>query len=321
MHLLYSPRSEGHPVEYLLSRIRGRRARLIRSWSPLIFDMPPQDYLSSPSYQGFVRERTIEGVWRDLLREYRWVYDQMDGRLREIFRPFFAYAELRTMFMGLRYLEGGKKEMLEDTLDASMLSMEFKAAFRTSEDAAAAVAKVGRRLAELSGDFKGLSDAFKAGGLRSVEQMLTNTYLASVLRTSLHPVMRMFFRRVIDSRNILGLYNSLRLKKKDPSVFIAGGSVSVERLRDLLRKEENNAVNALIKRVAGAAATALDVTGVETALYRGTTRHLRKEGKDPLGVGLILDYLWRCSIEITNLSVLLSGKDLEREAVAAELVQ
>ncbi len=319
MQLLYNPRSEGHPAEYLLSRIRGRRARLIRNWSPLIYDTSPREYLSSPSYLGFVRERTVEGVWRDLLREYRWVYGQMDGKLRAVFRPFFAYAELRTMFMGLRYLEGGKKDMLEDTLDASMLSKEFKAAFRTSEDAATAVAKIGRRL---SGDFAALGDAFKAGGLRSVEQLLTNTYLASVLRTSLHPVMRMFFRRVIDSRNILGLYNSLRLKKKgDPSVFIAGGSVPVERLRDLLRKEESSAVNALIKRVAGAAATALDVTVVETALYRGTTRRLGKEGKDPLSVGLILDYLWRCSIEVTNLSVLLSGKDLEREAVAAELVQ
>lgn len=321
MQLLYNPRSEGHPVEYLLSRIRGRRSRLIRSWGPLVYDMPPEDYLSSPSYRGFVRERTVEGVWRDLLREYQWVYEQMDGKLREIFQPFFAYAELRTMFMVLRYLEAGKKEIVEAALDASMLSQEFKKSFRTSEDAATAVAKLRRLLAGLSGDFAKLGNAFKTSGLRSVEQMLTNTYLASVLRTGLHPVIGMFFRRMIDSRNILGLYNSLRLKKKDPSVFIAGGSVPVERLQDLLRKDDRNAVNALIKRVAGAAATALDVTDVETALYRGTTRRLRKEGKDPLGVALILDYLWRCSIEVTNLSVLLSGKDLEREAVAAELVQ
>ena len=34
----------------------------------------------------------------------------------------------------------------------------------------------------------------------------------------------------------------------------------------------------------------------------------------------ILDYLWRCSIEAMNLSVLYHGRDLEREAVTAELV-
>jgi hypothetical protein len=34
----------------------------------------------------------------------------------------------------------------------------------------------------------------------------------------------------------------------------------------------------------------------------------------------VLEYLWRCSLEITNLSLLFAGKDLEREELAAELV-
>jgi vacuolar-type H+-ATPase subunit C/Vma6 len=59
---------------------------------------------------------------------------------------------------------------------------------------------------------------------------------------------------------------------------------------------------------------------VELALYKGMTRWLRKEGREPFGAGPILDYLWSCSIEAMNLSVLYQGKDLERDIVAAELV-
>jgi vacuolar-type H+-ATPase subunit C/Vma6 len=50
------------------------------------------------------------------------------------------------------------------------------------------------------------------------------------------------------------------------------------------------------------------------------TRWLRQEGRNPFGTAPILDYLWRCSIEAMNLSLLYQGKDLERELVAAELV-
>jgi vacuolar-type H+-ATPase subunit C/Vma6 len=51
------------------------------------------------------------------------------------------------------------------------------------------------------------------------------------------------------------------------------------------------------------------------------TRRLQRSGRDPFGVAPILDYLWRCSIEAMNLNVLYHGRDIERDAVAAELVQ
>jgi vacuolar-type H+-ATPase subunit C/Vma6 len=63
-----------------------------------------------------------------------------------------------------------------------------------------------------------------------------------------------------------------------------------------------------------------DPTLVELALYRGMTKWLKRAARDPFGVAPILDYLWRCSIEAMNLSVLYHGRDLEREAVTAELV-
>lgn len=76
----------------------------------------------------------------------------------------------------------------------------------------------------------------------------------------------------------------------------------------------------MIRALTGIKVERLEPTMVELALYKGMTRWLRKEGRDPLGVGPILDYLWRCSIEAMNLSILYQGKDLERDFVAAELV-
>jgi hypothetical protein len=35
---------------------------------------------------------------------------------------------------------------------------------------------------------------------------------------------------------------------------------------------------------------------------------------------MVLEYLWRCSLEVTNLGVLFAGKGLAREEAAAELV-
>ena len=76
-----------------------------------------------------------------------------------------------------------------------------------------------------------------------------------------------------------------------------------------------------MKQASGVSLLDPELTQVEVALYRGVTKFAKSEGRDPLGEGLILDYLWRCSLEVTNLSLLLAGKNLDREAVLAELVQ
>jgi vacuolar-type H+-ATPase subunit C/Vma6 len=64
-----------------------------------------------------------------------------------------------------------------------------------------------------------------------------------------------------------------------------------------------------------------DPTKVEIALYKAITIFLKKEGREPFGIGPILDYLWKCSLEVMNLNVLYYGRDLERDVVTAELVQ
>ena len=320
MGLLKQGKERGYPVEYLLSRIRGRRSRLIRDWQSLVYDATPLEFLASAQYQGFVRERSAEGMWRALLLEYGWVFRQMEEEIRKVFAPYILYTELRTVFICLRYLQGDRTQKAGEVLGVSLLADGMKNILRDGE-ASAAVERLERQFRRLSPEFTGLAANYEEKGLREVEQHLTNSFLIAIIRTPLHPVMKVFFSRIIDARNILTLYKSLRLNTKDAARFIPGGTVPIVQLKGLLEKDDIFEVITLIRQASGISVTAPDPTQVEVALYRGITKYLHKEGRDPLGAALILDYLWRCSLEVMNLSLLLAGKDLEREEIAAELVK
>jgi len=321
MELLRNPADPGYPAEYLLSRIKGRRSRLIRDWRPLLFG--PDQFDSQPALKtgGFQKDRASDAVWRNLMGEYRWVYGQMNRQLRDIFAPFFLYTELRTIFICLRRLVDKKTGVLDELLDRSLLCDEIRKKLLLSADLPTAVSGIERHFSDYSGRFHGLGSALESGGLRSVEQRLLETYFAVTIDSNLHPLMKSFFIRLIDARNILSLYKYLRLEFKEPPSFIPGGSIPEITLRDVMKKDELLALTPLVRACTGIAVERPDTTSIELALYRGMTRWLKKEGRDPFGVAPILDYLWQCSIEAMNLSLLHHTRDLEREAVVAELVQ
>jgi vacuolar-type H+-ATPase subunit C/Vma6 len=316
--LLRPEKRIGYPPEYLLSRIRGRRSRLIRDWRSLAAEASPAEHLASAQYQGFVRERTLEGIWRALLQEHAWVRGQMDESVRRDFAPYFLYAELRTVFIALRALTGEDKLKAAEMLKHSLLADDVRDALR-SGDAAGAVADLEAVLAAVSPLLGGIAARFEAEGLRGVEQRLTAAFLHQVMAMPLPPVLRRFFGRIIDARNVLAVFKSLRFGERDPAAFLGEGSIGRERLLEVAERDDPYAVLPLVRQAAGVTLPEPDPTAVETALYRGITRGLRRDGRDQ-GAGLLLDYLWRCSLEVTNLSLLIAGKDLERDEIAAELV-
>jgi len=156
MGLLKQGKERGYPVEYLLSRIRGRRSRLIRDWQPLVYDATPLEFLASAQYQGFVRERSAEGMWRALLLEYGWVFRQMEEEIRKVFAPYILYTELRTVFICLRYLQGDRTQKAGEVLGVSLLADGMKNILRDGE-ASAAVERLERQFRRLSPEFTGLA--------------------------------------------------------------------------------------------------------------------------------------------------------------------
>ena len=320
MELLQNPGDRGYPTEYLLSRIKGRRSKLIKNWKALVHD---QDLFlaSSSSKQGGMRAPiSPDRIWADLVHEYQWVYGQMNRQLREIFYPYFLYAELRTVFICLRRIRDKKEGVDDEILGKSLLSDEMKKVLLSSIDLTEAVAGIERLFTTLSKQFAGLTEIVQNEGLRGVEQRLTEAYLTVTAGSRLHPLVHMFFSRLIDARNIISLYKYLRLELKSFPPVLPGGSIPETRLRQLAEKNDLVAIGSLIHEFTGIKVERPEPTKVELALYTGMTRWLHKEGREPFGVAPILDYLWRCSIEAMNLSVLYHTKDLERDAVAAELV-
>lgn len=315
---LRDERRPGYPPEYLRSRVRGRRSKLIRNWRAVLHEASPALHLSSPQYQGFVRERTLERLWGALLAEHGWLFGQMDEDLRCQIAPYFLYVELRTLFMCLRYRESEREQEVSELLEASLLSRELKGLLRS-----AAVPDMLMRLEErfrsLSPAFDGLAATY-AEDRRSAERQWTDAYLRAVLDLRLPPVLHQLFVRLIDSRNILSLFKAQRFGTRDRPVFLAGGTIAPDRLASALERDDPFAVLPLLRQATGTVLSEPDLTRLETALYRSITKYLRTEGRDPQGTALVLDYLWQCSLEVTNLSLLFAGKDLEREEIAAELV-
>jgi vacuolar-type H+-ATPase subunit C/Vma6 len=308
----------GYPVEYLRSRVRGRRSRLIGNWRAVLHGSSPEQHLASAQYQGFVRERTLEGMWKALLSEHGWLFAQMDEELRTLIAPYFLYVELRTIFMCLRYREAEQEQEANELLEPSLLSREIKGLLRT-DPVADAVAELEDFFRSLSPAFEGLAERYYEDRRRA-ERQLTDAYLGALLARPLQPELRSLFVRLIDARNILALYKAQRLESREAPAFLTGGSIAPERLRSALERDDPFAVLPLLRQATGLALNEPDLTRIETALYRAITTSLRREARDPLGPSLLIDYLWRCSLEITNLSLLFAGKDLEREEIGAELV-
>jgi hypothetical protein len=321
MELLRKRLDPGYPAEYLLSRIKGRRSRLIGDWRPLLIDPALYESLPTARTGGFHQDKTADAAWRNLLAEYQWVYSQMNQQLRDIFFSYFLFTELKTIVICLRHLDERKAGAIDPLFERSLLSDEVKKVLLFSIDLPAAVSGIERLFLSLSDRFLGLRKTLDPGNLRAVEQRLIGTYLSVMIESDLHRLLKMFFSRLIDARNIMGLYKYLRLGFKVQPVFIPGGAIPEMRLKNIIKTDDLRGVALLVRERSGITVDRPDLTTVELALYRGMTRWIKKEGRDPFGIAPILDYLWRCSIEAMNLSILHHTKDLDREAVASELVQ
>ncbi|MBF0559321.1 MAG: V-type ATPase subunit [Nitrospirae bacterium] len=308
----------GYPVDYLLARIRGRRSHLIKDWRPLILGSVSPGHMASARYGSIISDDYPEAIQEHLLKEFGWVYSLMNGALRQVFSPFFLYVELRTIFICLRYAKGKEAGKIERILSGSLLSEKIKDVLRCGENLLSAVEGLEDCFTSLSNRFAGLGNVFAESGLPGFESALSIRYLEYAMHSKLHPVMQDFFRAVVDSRNILALYKYIRLCVKMSPPFISGGSISEATHNEIAAGKDLAEISSLVRKLGGIEP---ELANMETSLYKMVTRLLKKAGRDPLSVGLILDYLWRCSIEATNISILLYGRDIEREIIEAEMVQ
>ena len=261
----------GYPTDYLLSRVRSRRVL----------------------YKNFIAGESPVEIWRRLLKEYRWIYIQMNGALRNIFWRFFIYFELRTIFMCLRYKKG-EYEKIEELLRFSLLSDDIKELLMGDSDIMTAIGGVEGAFLSISDRFGGLKEIFMKDGLRGFEQELTDVYFENTIDSKPHHTIRDFFKYVIDSRNIIAVYKHIRWQMHDYPSFINGGSIKEARLRRIFERQDISGITTLVQKLTG---IITDAGNIENSLLKRTTRFLRETARDPLCIGIILEHLWRCYVE------------------------
>jgi len=308
--------SAGYPSEYLVSRIRGRRAGFIKEWDDITLNPGTFESLIITRYGGLKEEIRI-----GMLREFQWVYNQMNKKLKEIFKPFFIYFEIKTLTACLRYkMKNEPVKEIESLLSFSLLPEGIKGHLKTGEELPAAVEYFEEETSLFSSGIRGLKNVFLKEGLKGVEERLFRSCLEKIIHSSLHPVIRNFFVFTIDSRNIIALYKHLQWDITSMPYFIQGGSIMKSQFEKAAQSKELSGISELVHRLTGHDTEGQSLSKIETLLRTLMTKQIRTMMRDNSDIGLILDYLWRRFIEAQNLSIIFYGRDVEKEVIKRELV-
>jgi len=309
MNLLRDIDSPGFPNDYLITRIKGRRAALIANWNAV-------------RTSGLIPGTSDERIWEALLNEFAWLYGQMNRTLRDCFASVFVLLELKTIVLCLRNKEAGCVTEIETLLTHTLLADSLRQVLRDAPDVRSSITAL---IEATAGTFPGLREsatAYADHGLRGFEDSLMRGYLAHTVTTQLHPRIEQFLRAFVDLRNIMILYKQLRWGVGDPGAVIEGGMFELSRLVQLVKNKELNSWEDLVRE-----ATALKIVpasasegALETVLLTSLTERLRQIGRGDDSVGLILDYIWRIYVHARNLAVLYHAPDLGEATLERELI-
>lgn len=309
IELLRDIESDGFPADYLLARVRARRAALVSDWPRL-------------SAGGLPAGTSDESLWSALLGEFEWLHRQMNRGLRGTFAPVFVLFELKTIVLCVRNKAAQRDAEIERLLERSLLSDRVQQALRAPTDVRSTVVALSSALAADAADFPSLEQAYAEEGLKGFEDGLMHGYLARVAATRMHPAVRAFFASFIDLRNLMILYKHLRWAIAGEAGFIPGGTVEPARFAQAAARKEFAGLDSLAKEVTGpgwVTATASE-GALESVLLSRMTQRLRKAGRNDQGVPLLLDYVWRSYVQARNLAVLHHAGALGRAALERELI-
>lgn len=320
MELIQHAESGGHPAEYLQARIMVRKGYRVADWEAVLSAGDPIAAVPATPYRKGLAGRSEEEVWRSMLGEFQWVHRQMEPRLRKVFAPLFGWFELRTLVLCLRNLGEGESGKVEEILFFSLLSEHLKKVLRSGPDTAAACRGVAEQLALGAVKFGRLGKIHSEQGLVGFERALTDLYLAEILSAPLHPVIGDFVRRLIDTRNVMVLQKQLRWEIKEPPLFVRGGRIGEGTLLEVAERGGRAGIAPLVERLTGRKGD-LPPGEMEQALLSGLTRQARRAGRESAGIGLVLEYLWGCYVEARNLSLIVHGAGVDREALRKELIR
>ena len=321
MKILKSTERSGYPSEYLLARLSGRRAYFMKDLDRLLYSHDPYKALREMKYAASVTSQTKGDVWKILLREYCWVYLQMDRGLRKVFQPYFVYAELKTLLTCLRYkTQKGSTSEIEHLLTFSLLSDDVKDMMKTVQDLPLLLKTFEKKFLLPAGLSAGLARLFLKEGLAGVEQRLTVITFSWIMNRDLHQAMKCFFTLTADLKNIMTAWKHLRWSIMSEPVLFQGGRIRKSLLLKIIGNREISEMIRFIHHYTGVIPQEPSLSHIEHVLLTGMTKQTRTLARAYPEIGPVLDYLWRCSLEAMNISMVLYGQEIDSAVIKSELI-
>ena len=272
MQLLTPTHPSELPAEALLARLRCRRAAIILA----------AEQESTPA--------------ADVIA---WVYLRLNRRLRKGLTPFLDLLAMRTLTLGLRYSLAGETPPAT-LLGNSLLAEPLQQLVTMPKESEARIAQLEAALVNDYPFAVGLTAHYQNQGPGGVEQQLAAGILRQGLNRSGSGILEAALRYLVDMRNCLMINKLWRWQVSQAPPLTDGGMLAITGLQRVWAGHDSERLARLARRRAGEPMLAREPIGMEQCLLRGLTRLLRRSGRDPLGLGVIIEYLWLAQLAVHN---------------------
>jgi len=264
--LLRQPKRDGYPADYLFARLRGKRRHLLQ-----------------------VAAGSIDSDrWEKLQADYLSVFESMRPALRKTFAPFFLYFELRSLQMLLRAFVGNDRQMLTRLCRGSMLNQKMLNQLLQCKQYGELLEVVNKWFVKLLRETS-LPELYNDGGNRAVEEALVDGLLDQFGNSRQQKDIAAFVADQIDLRNLLSAGRYLRWDLGELSLIEGGSEIS----RQLIAARGRSGRESMLQIVNRYGGENNDLALLESELLARFSRRMQLAGRDPLGAGLVVDYLWR----------------------------
>jgi hypothetical protein len=272
MQLLATTQPSELPTDALLARLRCRRAAI-----------------------DLAADRTTEAPPGEVIE---WVYRRLNRRLRKRLGPFLDLLAMRNLVLALRYLLAEQDlpvSLCQNTLLAKPLQELIMA-----PDAETTIVRLESALVKDYPFVDGLAITWRSHGPGGVEQQLASGILQHGLNRSDKGIVSRTLSYLVDMRNCLVIKKYWRWQVNQAPQLTAGGSISVERLTRIWAARDEDRLATLVTKLGGLPTRNLEAINLEQSLINGLTRLLREAGRDPLGVAVVIEYLWKTQLAAHN---------------------
>ena len=292
MKLLAPTQPAELPTEALLARLRGRRG-LIDLRADQITETPATDVVN-------------------------WVYKRLNSCLRQQLEACLDQLARRNLILALRYTFAGETPPAA-LWNNALLAKPLRRLVATTGESETTIARLEAALSSNYPFVVGLSVVYQNQGPGGVEQRLADGILHHGLVRAGNRTLKATLRYLIDVRNCLMINKLWRWQTSQAPRLTTGGLLATTSLQQIWASHDSERLARLTSRLAGQALLATEAIAMEQSLLQGLTRFLRRAGRDPLGLAVVIEYLWLAQLASHN-QLLRQALALDREELLEEVL-